>query len=49
LLRLVAAAVKAQDELASLGLDGRQSQPNDYPLSGQRKTSDMNILDHNNS
>jgi len=42
LLRLAAAAVKAQDELAALGLDGRRSQPKDYPLSGQRKT-DMNL------
>jgi hypothetical protein len=27
LLRLAAAAVKAQDELAALGLDGSRSQP----------------------
>lgn len=39
LLWLAAAAVKAQDELAALGLDCRRSQPNDYLLSGQRKTS----------
>ena len=43
LLWLAAAAVKAQDELAALGLDRRRSQPKDYPLSGQRKTSDMNL------
>jgi hypothetical protein len=43
LLRLAAPAVKAQDELAALGLDRRRSQPRDYPLSGQRKTSDMNL------
>jgi hypothetical protein len=42
LFRLAAAAVKAQDELAALGLD-RRSEPKDYPLSGQRKTSDMNL------
>jgi hypothetical protein len=39
---LAAAAVKAQDKLAALGLDRRLSQPKDYPLSGQRKT-DMNL------
>jgi hypothetical protein len=43
LLWLAVAAVKAQDELAALGLDGRHSQPKDRPLSGQRKTSDMNL------
>ena len=43
LLWLAAAAVKARDKLAALGLDGRRSQPKDYPLSGQRKTSDMNL------
>lgn len=43
LLRLPAAAVKAQDELAALGLDRRCSQPNDYPISGQRKTSDSEL------
>ena len=48
LLWLAAAAVKAQDELAALGLDRRRSQPNDYPLSGQRKTSDLNLPNHNN-
>jgi hypothetical protein len=42
-LRLAAVAVKAQDQLAALGLDRHRSQPNDYPLSGQRKTSDMNL------
>ena len=42
LLWLAAAAVKAQDKLAALGLDRRRSQPKDYPLSGQRKT-DMNL------
>jgi hypothetical protein len=47
-LWLAAAAVKAQDELAVLGLDRRRSQPNNYPLSGQRKTSDMNLPNHNN-
>ena len=43
LLWLATAAVKAQDELAALSLDGRRSQPKDYPRSGQRKTSDMNL------
>jgi len=43
LLWLAAAAVKAQDKLAGLGLDRRRSQPKDHPLSGQRKTSDMNL------
>jgi hypothetical protein len=47
-LWLTAAAVKARDELAALGLDRRRSQPNDYPISGQRKTSDMNLPNHNN-
>jgi hypothetical protein len=47
-LRLVAEAVKAQDELTALGLDCHRSQPNNYPLSGQRKTSDMNLPNHNN-
>jgi hypothetical protein len=42
-LRLAAAVVKVQDELAVLGLDDRLGKPNDYPLSGQRKTSDMNL------
>jgi hypothetical protein len=42
LLWLAAAAVKAQDELAALGLDRRRSKPKDYPLSEQRKT-DMNL------
>jgi hypothetical protein len=46
LLWLAAAAVKAQDELAALGLDRRRSQPNDYLLSGHRKTSGMNLLNH---
>jgi len=41
LLWLAAAAVKAQDELAALGLDGRLASQT-YPISGQRKTSDMN-------
>ena len=40
---LAAAAVKAPDKLAALGLDGRRGQPKDYPLSGQRKTADMNL------
>jgi hypothetical protein len=35
--------VKVQDELAALGLDRRCSQPNDYPISGQRKTSDSEL------
>jgi hypothetical protein len=43
LLWLAAAAVKARDKLAALGLDHRRSQPKDHPLSGQRKTSDMNL------
>jgi hypothetical protein len=42
-LWLAAAAVKAPDELAALGLDRRRSKPRDYPLAGQRKTSDMNL------
>jgi hypothetical protein len=42
LLWLAAAAVKAQDELAALGLDRRRGKPKDYPLSGRRKT-DMNL------
>ena len=40
LLWLAAAAVKVQDGLATLGLDG----PPRQPLSEQRKTSDMNLL-----
>ena len=43
LLWLAAAAVKARDKLAALGLDRRRSKPKDYPLSGQRKPSDMNL------
>ena len=45
-LWLAAAAIKAQDELAALGLDSRRSQPKDHPLSGRRKTSDMNLPNH---
>jgi hypothetical protein len=45
LLSLAAAAVKAQDELAALGLDRRlASQTN--RISGRRKTSDMNLPSH---
>jgi hypothetical protein len=45
LLRLAAAAVKAQDELAALGLDtSLVSQKK--PLSVQRKTLDMNLANH---
>jgi hypothetical protein len=36
LLWLAAAAVKAQDELAALGLDNRLASQN-HPISGQRK------------
>jgi hypothetical protein len=43
LLWLAAAAIKAQDELAALGLDSRRSQPKNHPLSGERKTSDMDL------
>jgi hypothetical protein len=43
LLWLAAAAVKAQDELAALGLDCRLASQKGQPLSGQRKTSDMNL------
>ncbi len=46
LLWPAAAAVKAQDELAALGLDCRRSQPQIHPLSGQRKTSNMNLPNH---
>jgi hypothetical protein len=42
-LWLAAAAGKAQDELAALGPDGPPRQPKEQPLSGQRKTSDMNL------
>jgi hypothetical protein len=44
LLWLAVAAVKAQDELAALGLDRRRNKRKDYPQSGQRKTLDMNLL-----
>ena len=43
LLWLAAAAVKAQDELAALGLDSRLASQKNTPLSGQRKKSDMNL------
>jgi hypothetical protein len=46
LLWLAAAAVKAQDELAALGLDCRRGQPKIRPLSGQRKKSNMNLPNH---
>jgi hypothetical protein len=42
LLWLAAAAVKAQDELAALGLDRRLASHTNHLISGQRKTSDMN-------
>jgi hypothetical protein len=48
LLCLAKAAVKAQDELAALGLDAASPAKN-HPISGQRKTSNMNLLNHNNS
>jgi hypothetical protein len=48
LLWLAAATVKAQDKLAALGLDGRLASQKS-PEIGQRKTSDMNLPNHNNS
>jgi hypothetical protein len=39
---LAAAAVKAQDELAALGPDSRLAS-HKTPISGQRKTLDMNL------
>jgi hypothetical protein len=48
LLWLAAATVKAQDELAALGLTAASPATN-HPISGQRKTPDMNLLNHNNS
>jgi hypothetical protein len=44
-LRLAAAPVKAPDELAALGLDRRLARQN-HLISGRRKTSDMNLLNH---
>jgi hypothetical protein len=46
LIWLAEAAVKAQDELAALGLDSGLSQPKEHPISGRRKTSDMNLPNH---
>jgi hypothetical protein len=37
MLWLAAVPVKAQDELAALGLDGSPRQPKEQPLSGQGK------------
>jgi hypothetical protein len=48
LLWLAATAVKAQDELAALGLDGSLASQKKH-LSGQRKTSDMNLPNHKTS
>jgi hypothetical protein len=48
LLWLAAAAVKAQDELAALGLDGCLAN-HELPDIRQRKTSDMNLPNHNSS
>lgn len=45
-LRLPAAAVKAPDELAALGLDCRLASHKKHPLSGQRKISNMNLQNH---
>jgi hypothetical protein len=45
LLWLAATAVKAQDELAALGLDGSLASQKKH-LSVQRKTSDMNLPNH---
>jgi hypothetical protein len=42
LLWLAAAAVKGQDELAAVGLDGPSRQPKEHQISGQRRTLDMN-------
>jgi hypothetical protein len=43
LLWLAAAAVKGQDELAAVGLDGPSRQPKEHQISGQRRTLDMNL------
>jgi hypothetical protein len=43
LLWLAAAAVKAQDELAALGLDRRLASQKNNRYPGKRKTSDMNL------
>ena len=48
LLWPAAAAVKAQDELAALGLDVASPATNQL-ISGQRKTLDMNLPNHNDS
>jgi hypothetical protein len=45
LLRLAAAAVKAPDELAALGLDGRLASHKKH-LSLQRKTLEMTLPNH---
>ena len=45
LLRLAAAAVKARDELAALGLDYSLASRKKH-LSVQRKTLDMNLPNH---
>jgi hypothetical protein len=45
---LAAAAVKAQDELAALGLDGSLASQKKH-LSVQRKNIDMNLLNHKTS
>jgi hypothetical protein len=45
LLWLAAAShSKAQDELAALDLDGRPQPATNPPMSGRRKTSEMNLL-----
>jgi hypothetical protein len=43
---LAAAAVKVQDKLAALGHDCGLAGQN-HLISGQRKTSDMDLLNHN--
>ena len=45
LLWLGSAAVKAQDELAALGLDGRRTQPKITRYPGKGKYH-MNLLNH---
>jgi hypothetical protein len=48
LLCLAAAAVKAQDELAALGLDGSLASQ-ESPDIRAKETSNMNLLNPNNS
>jgi hypothetical protein len=49
LLWLAAAAVKAQDKLAALGLDRRRSQPNDYPIIRAKENIRYELTKLNNS